>query len=123
MYPLLQSAGPESIIFEVLSRLPWAVVWSVFYFVLIFLSFVTAGDSTVSAMSGLSTTGISEDKQEAPARIKILWSAVVGITAWFMVSQAGLDGIRMISNLGGFPALWLYLLVIAGMVRMLFRRS
>ncbi len=122
LYPLLQRAGPESIIFEVLSRLPWAAVWAVFYFVLIFLSFVTAGDSTVSAMSGLSTTGISEDRQEAPARIKILWSAVVGVTAWFMVSQAGLDGIRMISNLGGFPALWLYLLIIAGMVRMLLRK-
>lgn len=122
LFPLLQSAGSESIIFEVLSRLPGAVIWSVFYFVLIFLSFVTAGDSTISAMSGLSTTGISEDRQEAPARITVLWSMVVGTTAWFMVSQAGLDGIRMISNLGGFPALWLYLLVIAGMVRLLFRR-
>ena len=123
LYPLLQTAGPESIIFEVLSRLPWATVWAVFYFVLIFLSFVTAGDSTISALSGLSTTGISEDKLEAPAYIKILWSTVVGLTAWFMVSQAGLDGIRMISNLGGFPALWLYLLIIAGMIRMLVRRS
>ncbi|MFM8346667.1 MAG: BCCT family transporter, partial [Bacteroidota bacterium] len=119
LYSLLQLSGPESIIFEVLGRLPWATVWVVFYFILIFLSFVTAGDSTISAMSSLSTSGISKDRQEAPAGVTILWSVVVGLTSWFMVSQAGLDGIRLTSNLGGFPALWLYLLIIIGMFKLI----
>jgi hypothetical protein len=36
-----------------------------------------------------------------------------------MVSQAGIDGVKMASNLGGFPALFLYLFVIASTFRML----
>jgi hypothetical protein len=28
-----------------------------------------------------------------------------------MVSSTGIDGVRMLSNLGGFPALWLFMFV------------
>ena len=46
-------------------------------------------------------------------------AGVIGLTAWFMVSNAGLGGIRIISNLGGFPALLLYVLVLLGLIRLI----
>jgi len=49
----------------------------------------------------------------------MIWGVIVGLTAWIMVSQAGIDGVKMASNLGGFPALFLYLFVIASTFRML----
>jgi choline-glycine betaine transporter len=119
LYRLLAEKGPETIIFELIKQLPLATWWIIFYFLLVFISFVTAADSNTSAMSALSTKGISENKEEAPYLIKIIWGVIVGLTAWIMVSQAGIDGVKMASNLGGFPALFLYLFVIAGTFRML----
>lgn len=117
---LLIQSGPESIIFELIKQFPLATFWIIFYFLLVFLSFVTAADSNTSAMSGLSTSGISENNEEAPRFIKIIWGCVIGLTAWIMVSKAGLDGVKMTSNLGGFPALFLFVMVIAGIIRILF---
>ena len=119
LYQLLVKKGPETIIFEIIKQLPLATWWIIFYFLLVFISFVTAADSNTSAMSALSTKGISENEEEAPYQIKIIWGIIVGLTAWIMVSQAGIDGVKMASNLGGFPALFLYLFVIASTFRML----
>jgi choline-glycine betaine transporter len=116
---LLQEKGPETIIFELIKQLPLSPWWILFYFFLVFLSFVTAADSNTSAMSGLSTTGISENNAEAASSVKIIWGCIIGITAWIMVSKAGIEGVKMTSNLGGFPALFLYLIVIMGTIRIL----
>jgi hypothetical protein len=36
-----------------------------------------------------------------------------------MVSKAGIDGVKMASNLGGFPALFIYIFVILSTLRIL----
>lgn len=118
---LLQQKGPETIIFELIKQLPLSAWWIIFYFILVFISFVTAADSNTSAMSGLSTAGISENKQEAPHLIKIIWGSIIGLTAWIMVSKAGIDGVKMTSNLGGFPSLFLYIMVILGTIHILIK--
>jgi hypothetical protein len=38
-----------------------------------------------------------------------------------MVSKAGIEGIKMTSNLGGFPSLFLYIIVIISTSRMLIK--
>jgi choline-glycine betaine transporter len=119
LFQLLQQKGPESIIFALINQLPLATWWIIFYFALVFISFVTAADSNTSAMSGLSTKGISEKKEEAPYGIKIIWGSIVGISSWIMVSKAGIDGVKMASNLGGFPALFIYIFVILSTLRIL----
>lgn len=121
LFQLLQQKGPETIIFELIRQLPLATWWIIFYFLLVFISFVTAADSNTSAMSGLSTIGISEKKEEAPYLIKIIWGTMVGLTSWIMVSKAGIDGVKMASNLGGFPSLFIYIFVILSTFRMLFQ--
>ena len=80
-----------------------------------FLSFVTAADSNTSAMGGLSSTGISPESPEPGILIKIVWGTTIGLLAWIMITftrtegvkDDGLNGIRMLSNLGGLPALFL----------------
>ncbi len=39
--------------------------------------------------------------------LKLIWAAVVGFAAWIMITLSGIDGIKMLSNLGGFPALFI----------------
>jgi choline-glycine betaine transporter len=58
-------------------------------------------------MSSLSTSGISDGAQEAPLYIKVIWGATVGAVSLIFITTLGLDGIKMLSYLGGFPALFL----------------
>ncbi|PHI20091.1 BCCT transporter [Lewinellaceae bacterium SD302] len=114
---LLTESGAESIVYALFATLPGQKIIVPFFLLLVFLSYVTAADSNVSAMSALSIKGISPEHPEAPLRVKIFWGSVIGLVAWTMVSKAGLDGIRSISILGGFPAMLLIILVAIGLVR------
>jgi glycine betaine transporter len=99
--------------------MPLPVWWGIFYFMLVFISMVTSGDSNISAMSSLSTKGITYENEEAPYQIKIIWGLIIGLTAWIMITLAGLDGVRMTSNLGGFPALIILVLILSGTIKLL----
>ena len=114
---LLNSKGPESVIYGVLDQLPLgAYVIPVFLFT-VFLSFVTCADSTTSAMSGLSSTGISPDSSEPPSLLKVLWGTLAGTIAWIMISFAGLDGLRMLSSLGGLAGFVLCMAITTALVK------
>ncbi|HVS16585.1 MAG TPA: BCCT family transporter [Thermoanaerobaculia bacterium] len=117
----LAAGGPETVMFSLLERLPLAGISTGLFLLAASLSYVTAADSNTAAMSAISATGISPDTPEAPARLKLAWGLVVGTLAWVMVTFSGIDGVRMASNLGGFPALFLVLGVAAGMVRLILR--
>ena len=57
-------------------------------------------------MSALSTRGITPDAPEAPLWVQAVWGITVGLVALVLVASGGIDGIRMMSVLGGFPALF-----------------
>ena len=123
LYAVLQQQGPESTIYAVLNALPYPRLTAAGFLFIAFISYVTAADSNTSAMSGLCSSGISPDSPEPPGWIKIVWGVVVGTVSWVMVSGAGIDGVRMASNLGGFPALFLGLAAAAGMLRLLLKKA
>ncbi|MEL6255390.1 MAG: BCCT family transporter, partial [Bacteroidota bacterium] len=123
LYQILQAQGEQNVIFELFSQLPLSNIISVFFVLTIFISYVTAADSNTSAMSGISAKGINPENPEAPLMIKIAWGLMIGIVSYIMISFAGVDGIRMTSNLGGFPALFLVIFVAIGLVRMLLKRD
>ena len=119
LYQVLQAKGPENVIFSLLEGLPVPQITSGVFLLIAFLSYVTAADSNTSAMSAMSSHGISPDRPESPLWIKITWGLTVGLVAWIMVAFAGIDGVKMASTLGGFPALFLVLAVAFGMVKLL----
>ncbi len=121
LYESLQQAGPESIMYKILEGMPLPQITSFVFLLIAFISYVTAADSNTSAMSGLSSTGISPSNPEPPQGIKIIWGGIVGLIAWVMVSFAGIDGVKMTSTLGGFPALFLIIIVAMSLVRLLLR--
>lgn len=119
LYALMVDQGPEIIVFTILQRFPLSQIIIPLYVLLIVVSFVTAADSNTSAMSGLSTHGIQPDQPEAGWKLKSFFGLLIGITAWMMVETSGIDGIKMLSNLGGLPAMLLILGILGGGTKLL----
>lgn len=123
LYQTMLDHGEEQVIFSILEGLPLGNVVSILFLFIMFISFVTAADSNTSAMSGISTKGVSPEHPEAPFTIKAIWGVIIGSVALIMVTTAGTEGIKMISVLGGFPALFLIISVGVGAVRMIIKGS
>jgi len=123
LYQTLTSQGEQNVMYEVLSSLPMGYWLSIFTMLIVFISYVTAADSNISAMSAISSKGISPENPEAPLWIKIVWGTLIGTIAWVMITSAGIDGIRLLCVLGGFPALFLIILVAVGIVKMMFQKD
>ena len=107
LYSILKTEGEQNVIFSIFSTLPYGQVLGLLFISLAFLSFVTAADSNTLAMSGISSKNLSRENPTAPVVLKISWGIIIGLLAWIMVAYTGADGIRMLSILGGFPALFL----------------
>jgi len=114
---MLSQSGAESIVYAVLRRLPLSTLIIPLYIFIIFISFVTACDSNTSALSGLCVNEDADTEQESPAWLKIIWGATITLIAWIMISSAGIDGIKAVSNLGGFPNMFLVLIMAIGLWR------
>jgi choline-glycine betaine transporter len=115
---VLNKEGYESVIYAIMNSYPLKAVLSLFFIFIVFLSYVTAADSNTEAMSAMSTKNISADSASAPMFLKIIWGVLIGATSYIMISAAGVDGIKMLSNLGGLPALLLLTAVTFGMLKL-----
>lgn len=116
---LLKAQGPESIMYRVFEEFPLQPVIAGLFLLTAFLSYVTAADSNTEAMGGISSTGISPDSPSPPVSIKVIWGITIGAVAYIMINQAGIDGIKMLSNLGGLPSLFLIIAVNIGLIYLL----
>lgn len=111
----LNTGGPEAVIYTLLATLPQSDLTPWAFLLLVFLSYVTAADSNVSAMSALCTHGVTPEQPEAPLAVKLLWGGIIGTVSWVLVAYAGVDGIRLINTLGGFPAMFLFIAAAASL--------
>ncbi|MBI9078908.1 MAG: BCCT family transporter [Pseudodesulfovibrio sp.] len=97
------ATGIDDAVYIMLEHLPLAnLIIPVFLFV-VFISFITAADSTTNAMASLTTKNLSENNQEAPAFLKIAWGVMIGTLAFIMLVSSGLDGMKTLTYLGGAP--------------------
>lgn len=118
------SGGAKFVTYKVFETFPFAIGVITFYVLSLFICFVTSADSNTTAMAAISTTGISPDNPEGNLVVKVAWGATVGTVAWVMISFAGgIEGIKIISTLGGFPAAFLFVFVIAALVRIVTRHE
>lgn len=107
---VLQDGGPERVLYAVLDLLPMGGLLAVFVVVLTYLSYVTAADSNTTVLAELSAAHedmTPTDPEPSRPGIKMIYAATVGLAAWSMVTLSGIDGVRMLSNLGGLPALFI----------------
>lgn len=110
---VLDTGGPEAIAYEVLARYPLNGILILSFLFLTFISYVTAADSNTEAIAtvcqkssaDLDTETISAERRQTSLWLKVILASLIGASAWAMTAFTGIDGVRMMSNLGGFPAL------------------
>lgn len=108
---LFQTSGPESIIYQVFEDLGYFKLFSYLFIVAIFISYVTAADSSTDALASLSMKKISEDPFQSDTNLKIIWGTLIAFLAWIMILFSGIDGVRILSVIAGVPALFFLLVV------------
>ncbi len=102
---LLKTQGAESIMFYVLSQFPLARVIIPIFLIGLCVSCVTATDSNTIAMAAMSSKKIDPENPNPSTGMKLLWGTCIGLLAMAMLFSQGLNGIKTLSVLGGFPAL------------------
>ena len=124
----LDTGGPEAVMFAALGYLPISGLMIPVLLLISFISYVTAADSNTEAISQICKTHTHEwsehDEGEPSApRLKILWVILLCVMAWIMVAFSGIDGVRMLSNVGGLPALFVVLGLQVCLIRMMFQAT
>lgn len=104
---MMNEQGSAAAAYAVLGNLPFAELIIGIYLIAVIISFITATDSTTNAMASICTTGITEGTQEASLFIKVTWGVIIGAVSLIFITTLGIDGIKMLSYLGGFPALFI----------------
>lgn len=110
----MEEMGMEAAMFEFFEHLPFGKVFSVVFWIVILLSFVTlASSATTSAAltSMIPTREIGED-EEPPMWIKVIWALIMAVSAYVFISFAGIDGAKSMALIGGMPSM--VLVAIAG---------
>lgn len=121
LYGVLKNSGAEAVTFWVLGQLPLSQLTVPALLFTAFLAYVTAADSNTVAIAGISTRGIgggiAAEQMDPPQAIKVLWGSVIGFLAIGALCSSGLDGVRGLSTLGGFPVLFLEFIAVANLLR------
>lgn len=120
---LMAERGEENVMFAIFETLPGGKIIALVVLVVVFISYVTAADSNISAMSGMSTNGISPTSPEAPILIKIIWGVLIGVISFVMITSAGIEGVRILSIMGGTIALLVIVLAGVGLVKILWQHK
>jgi len=107
LYEMMTRIDEESVMYGMLENLSLSSVTIPFAILLIFISYVTAADSNISAMASVSSHTENDSAVEPPVIVKVLWGVIIGTLTYVMLSTKGLDGVRILSVLGGFPALFI----------------
>jgi len=121
LFETMSLKGEESVMYGLLNQIGSSSVTIPITLILIFLSYVTAADSNISAMSKISEKGTTDG--EASTGTKIIWGLVIGGLTYIMLSTKGLDGIRILSVLGGFPALFIIIAAGITLIRILLKKE
>lgn len=109
--------GPEHAAFAFFAHFPLASVLIPLFVLAVFLSYVTGADAYTTTLGGLSSTGISPESQEPNLWLKIFWGVLLGLVSWALLAVAGVDGVKMLSNVGGLPALILMMFMLVSLIR------
>lgn len=111
LYAILNDSGIEQVLYSFFGELPLSSITVPLLLFIAFISYVTAADSNTDAIGNLCTRGLTADSDMGSSLpMKVVWGMVIGTVSWVMTSFVGIEGVKMLSNLGGLPAMLMILL-------------
>lgn len=116
---VLTTQGAELAVFKFLELFPLSEIIVPLFIAILFISLVTACDSTTSSMSNLCYTGIKKVDDEAGMGIKVFWGVLIGVLGFIMLSTSGIEGIKILSNLGGLPGMIIQVITALSAVKLM----
>jgi choline-glycine betaine transporter len=115
---VLDSKGAEAMVYALLDKLPLSAIMAAIFMFTVFISYVAGADANTEAMACLCEGKSANDPTPSSTLLKAIWGALICIVSWVMISFAGgVDGIKILGNLGGLPALF----IIGGSMLSLFK--
>ncbi|WP_319543460.1 BCCT family transporter [uncultured Pseudodesulfovibrio sp.] len=98
----IQQFGMESMVYILLSQFPFSKILMGMFVITIVFSFATMTDSLVATLAIISTKGVRAS-EEPPKRLKIVWGVVTGLIAFVLCISGGIEPVRGLISLAGFP--------------------
>ncbi len=112
--------GTAAATYETLKQMPISTITILIFLLIVLVSFITASDSNTNAMSGLCMGGLTEDDQESPTWLKIVWGATIGgMCLIFILAFKNTDSLKYLSNLGGFPIVFLLIVITISFIKVM----
>ncbi|MFR9063384.1 MAG: BCCT family transporter [[Clostridium] scindens] len=90
-------------------RYAWLYLYNTVIFAALMFSMITAMDSTTNSIAALSTSGISPKDPRVASILKVMWGIMFAVLSYVMLTISGIDGIKLVSNLGGLPNIFILL--------------
>nr|CDQ36640.1 Glycine betaine-Na(+) symporter [Virgibacillus halodenitrificans] len=114
----LANQGPGDVIWVLLEQLPMALFFIAIFLMLSLVSYITAADSTIDAISGMCCKDTRDsDVNSSPYYIKLVWGAIISIITLVLTINGGLEALKMISTVGGFIGMIIVMFAAASLVR------
>ncbi|MEB7754898.1 BCCT family transporter [Staphylococcus pseudoxylosus] len=117
--------GVQIALFKFLEYFPFSDIIGWVVLIAIYLSFTTLADSLTTTMASLTTKGNNLKNPEPPAKIKIFWGSLMGIMAFLIVTAGtggeitGVDAVKQMATIAGFPILFLIIAIVIAFFKVL----
>ena len=115
----MQKSGIADAAFTMLDQLPLTGLIGPLFLVTAFISYVTCAESNIHAMSSLCSSGMSVEQTESPRSLQVFWGTTIGALCIIMLNAFGIDGMKMLADLGGFISAFLMIFFMAAFIRVL----
>lgn len=104
----VEQFGMQSTVFSIFKEFPLSKIFTTIFVFTICASLITFADPVTSILSTLSSKSAGIDN-EAPAFLKLIWGAFIGIISYLLIITGGIDGIRAMFTIIGFPIIFVLL--------------
>ena len=111
----VQETGLESTVFTLFRQFPFSTFIIALFTVTVIISFVTLADPMTSVLATISTKGLQVE-EEAPRNLKLLWGITAGTISYLLVASGGVESLRGMLMLAGFPLMIVTCLLCASVI-------
>ncbi|PTX60344.1 choline/carnitine/betaine transport [Melghirimyces profundicolus] len=130
LWDLINSEGGlELSLFAFLEHFPLPSLISWLLLIAVYISFTTLADSLTTTVSSLTTTSNTILDPEPPAKVKVFWGAVMGLMALLTITAGtggeitGIDAVKQMATVSGFPILFFMILLIFSTIKGLMKQK